>query len=198
MMMKKIKLIKYLPIIYACVLPGLGHIAIKQVKIGVMILIATLVLCVIPYIGFILIAGIYIWSIYDICKRIVPEVHERKNIVLNVFLLGFISLIVITAFFIASLIFVLDSSRGKASLKYVQREMSEIVNEVKEFERINKKLPNNIEELVESSPLKKKYATDYWGNKYKFSIEDREILVISPGKDKSINTEDDIIVRRGI
>ena len=189
---------RYLTLIYGCLIPGSGHLLIGENKRACLIFVGCVICMVIPYLGWIIGLLIYGWSIADIARKSFSEKKERVKAISNAFLVIVAVAILVVGVMSYGIIHLLRASKEKAGGKYVKNQMVEIVSETINFEKINKKLPETLDELIGVSPLMKKYKSDYWGNKYQYTIVNREISIISPGKDKTIDTEDDIVIRKRI
>lgn len=189
---------KHLPLIYACIFPGLGHLSIKESKKGSLILLGCLICLIIPYLGWILGLLIYGWSIADISNRSILDRNERRKTSLIIVIVIVILFGIIFGLFSYLAVHFLSASKNRNAQIYVEKQINEIISETIGFEKLNNRFPRNLVDMIGNSPLKKKYLKDYWGNEYHYEIVSRDISVTSPGKDKIINTDDDIMVRRKI
>ncbi len=70
--------------------------------------------------------------------------------------------------------------------------VNNLINALDQYYNDNEKYPDNLEELVPYYLRTKNDLIDSWGNKYKLANIDEEWFIISAGKDKKFDTNDDI------
>ena len=76
-------------------------------------------------------------------------------------------------------------------------EMVEITESISSYKNVHGTYPMNMEKLIGNRPLRNSWSKDDWGVKYKYSIKEdnSSFALISAGKDKRFDTEDDIVIR---
>ncbi|CAL2088679.1 hypothetical protein [Tenacibaculum sp. 190524A05c] len=78
----------------------------------------------------------------------------------------------------------------------VTSKNSERVKKIKELLEKEKKVfgtyPEKLQSIKRGDPLRKNLLIDDWGTTFKYSIVEDSYLLISAGKDKKFETEDDI------
>lgn len=73
------------------------------------------------------------------------------------------------------------------------KEMTKIEETIIDYQLNYGRYPNSLEELISIRPIREGWKRDYWNEEYFYSANDSEFVLISPGKDRKLNTEDDII-----
>ena len=90
-----------------------------------------------------------------------------------------------------SLFFIFGSNNNELT-KQKMKEISIILE--KEKKQLGK-YPEKLETIVRNNPLRKQIILDYWSSNfiYKLSKDSLNYSIISLGKDKKLNTSDDIV-----
>jgi TM2 domain-containing membrane protein YozV len=181
-------IIKGTAILLSIAFPGLGHIYLGQYKKGFVFYLLAFLIVVYPV--------IWILALIDIVidKGVLANEAEnpfskRKN-VLAVALLGapvsfaflmFLSLQVYSFF-----------NNCVLAERRTLKEMTEMETSIVEYEQHYGRYPVSIDELVSIKPVREGWKRDYWNSSYYFSSTDSGYVIISPGKDRKLHTEDDL------
>ncbi len=178
-----------LPLILSIIVPGLGQLYYGKNIRGIIMLLLGLT----P-----LYPAALIWSVIDIIrlnkKGIAPH-YQKKDVVWAVIILVFI----IPVFF---LILILGgfSVASWYTDNYVKPEQTleegnKIVSALQKYKENEGKYPDNIQVVIGDRPVRKGWIKDAWEQNYIYELTEdgKNFNLTSKGKDKVLNTEDDII-----
>lgn len=187
-----------LPFILTFLIPGLGHLYLKDYKKGLIILFVTLVGgFFIPIIPYAYIHGVcLIWALVDIyltLEKIEGRPKIIRSLIFSLVLVWVILPSIIYLFFISLNIgkeYVKSEYFNLPNTKY---EMKEISLELDRYFGHYKKYPSDFKSFVRSKPIWSSWENDGWENNYRYSQKDSiHYLLISSGKDCKFDTDDDI------
>jgi TM2 domain-containing membrane protein YozV len=187
-----------LPFILSSLIPGSGQFYLKRYLLGIAFLLIPFVLVFllpdIPlYYSYLIMIVI---SVTDVYLRI-EKVASRKKALTNLSFGILIAVVVIPSVFY---LFYMSMYRGGEyvtkeylNVEHTEDEMIEISTALKKYEVRNKKYPEDFYEFVYSKPIWQQWATDSWGNKYRYNLTQKGFALTSSGVDGKFNTEDDIV-----
>ena len=74
-------------------------------------------------------------------------------------------------------------------------EMEEIVRALDSYKNSFGSYPENLSSIIDGIPLRNRWLKDYWGQAYAYNPYDegKRFEVRSAGRDKTMNTEDDLV-----
>lgn len=187
------------PFICSALIPGLGQLLLKDFFKGLLMLLIPILFGV--FIDQISIVYPYcvsvIWSVTDIYLK-TEKKEGRAKAIKNLIFSIVVIIVVIPAIFYLFIIstksggeMVVDNFFNEGRTK---EEMTEITNQLGKYYSYYKKYPADIDEFINSKPIWNNWKTDAWGNRYKYRTSDStKFILISAGKDKQFDTQDDII-----
>lgn len=78
------------------------------------------------------------------------------------------------------------------------KEGGEIVDALNKYYVEKGKYPENLNEVITNNPMRKTWIKDSWDNAYKYSVVEggKNFVLMSSGKDKKFETEDDLIFKK--
>lgn len=185
-----------LPFALSAFIPGLGQLYIAKYWKGTLLFIAPILSFFLFPVGFIYTyyVGIII-SLVDL--YITFEKVEDKRKVINNLIFGIVTVvIIIPAIFY---LFTLSVYKGGLYVKneflsenFTKSEMEEIIKALNRYQTDTDTFPSDFASFVSSKPIWDSWYTDHWGNSYKYVKEGEYVKLISAGKDRTFDTDDDI------
>ena len=75
-------------------------------------------------------------------------------------------------------------------------EVNDIVKALNKYKKETGHYPEDLQTLISGSPIRSRWASDAWGQSYHYEISDNKKIfkLISRGKDKTLGTNDDIVI----
>ena len=73
----------------------------------------------------------------------------------------------------------------------------EIVAALNNYYKVYNFYPDKLEKIINTNPMRQAWYRDYWNNNYYYKTENgsTHFVLISAGKDRKLNTEDDMIFK---
>jgi hypothetical protein len=107
-------------------------------------------------------------------------------------LISFISAVVVAAI----VVFTVFLTRNYFKERSTKKEMVQIQEELELFRKTKNSYPKSLYELIGVNPLKRDFDKDQWNIPYQYSTTNQgaNYLLKSSGPDKSMNTDDDIVI----
>ncbi|WP_188467319.1 type II secretion system protein GspG [Marivirga lumbricoides] len=187
-----------LPFILSSLIPGTGQFYLKRYLLGIAFFLLPFALVFLlpdiplyyPYLIMIVI------SVTDVYLRM-EKIASRKKALTNLSFSVLIAVVVIPSVFY---LFYMSMYRGGEyvtteylNVEHTENEMIEISFALNKYKVRNKKYPQDFNEFVHSKPIWESWATDSWGNKYRYNLTQEGFVLTSSGVDGKFNTEDDIV-----
>ena len=186
------------PFIFSILIPGAGQLYLKDYKKGILILLILIIaVLIIPIIIFPYVYVIcMIWSVTDIYMKL-EKIEGRGKAIRNLIFSIIIMVILIPA--VIYLLFISISIGGRyienelLNLNRTENEMKKISIALENYYDYYKKYPTDYEAFVRTKPIWSDWATDCWGNRFRyFQNDSNDFKLISKGKDGKFDTEDDL------
>jgi len=76
-------------------------------------------------------------------------------------------------------------------------ECEAIVSSLNDYYSNTGKYPDHLNEIILNNPLRRGWANDQWNNPYHYTVKNggKDFVLVSAGKDKSFNTDDDLVFK---
>ncbi len=186
------------PFILTIILPGTGHIFLKQYLKGFLILAGIILSSLlIPKFAIYIVGILLIISVADI-YLILEKAEGRSAAIRNLT----VSIIIVLVIFpvLVYLLFTSFKLGGDALTSNVlnpqntEKEMQEISIALEKYHNFYNSYPENYIEFVDQKPIRSHWSTDGWNNAYRYSKDSITYTLVSAGKDGVFDTEDDLIV----
>lgn len=178
-------------IVLSILLPGLGQLYYgKNIRAILMVLLGLTPLYPL----------VLIWTVIDIIilnKNGATPKYSKKDAAWAIVIL----LVIIPAFVIiavSGLFAVGDWYSEKFVIpEQTTYEGANIVSAIQVYKESYGKYPSGISELINGRPLRSGWGEDGWGEPYYFEVLENgsDFRLISKGRDRTINTDDDIVLR---
>ena len=179
-----------LPIVLSILFPGLGQIYYGRTDSGLTMILLSLIPILHPF--------VLIYSVFDVIrlkrKGYIPK-YTGEQATKGV-------LIIFGIFILAGSILAFGSIRLFAwySDDYIKPQLTnnkgmKIVKSIKSYHNGYKQYPESIESLIGDNPIRKGWRSDAWGEPYIYELyeDNQSFKFVSKGKDRKLNTQDDII-----
>ncbi len=180
-----------LGIILSIIFPGLGQFYYGKNGRAIMMLLLGLT----PFYPVAL-----VWSIIDIIrlnkKGEAPKFEKKEAIWGVIFLLVIIPVCFLILFFGSFTLFNWYSEAYNKP-RIVMEEGNDIVKALNKYKKEKGHYPEDLQTLISGSPIRSRWASDAWGQSYHYEVSSDKIIfkLLSMGKDKTLGTEDDIIIK---
>ncbi len=140
------------------------------------------------------------WSIIDIIrlnKKGEAPKFEKKEAIWGVIFLFVIIPVCFLILFYGSFVLLNWYSEAYNKPRIVMEEGNDIVNALNKYKKEKGHYPGDLQPLISRSPIRSRWASDAWGQSYHYEVSgDKTIFkLLSTGKDKTLGTEDDIIIK---
>ena len=175
-------------LILSCFLPGVGHLYLGELKKGLAVIAGIVLFSFVPFLGFLGCFGVYAWSVRDVVRI----TQTDKASAIRIILIAVISYIALIAIVTASFINLLSMRLDLSGDENTQKRMDKLAEYTADYYEFRKEFPQNIDDVVGQSPIKREYSSDVWGNEFLLSESNNAICIQSKGKDSQLNTSDDI------
>jgi len=175
-------------LLLACVLPGLGHIYIREYRKALLIFLGFFLFALIPYIGLFVAIGTYGWSISDILKYKQAGSTLNKKMIFGFFLVIALFFIMLAVFLNHFMVKMVEEKKKLQTLE----KMNSIIELMTKYREEKGIYAERIEDLVGGSPIRKSLLRDAWGRGLILHREGKLYRLHSTGKDGVFNTEDDL------
>lgn len=180
--------------------PGVGQIYFRRLKRGLLFALLGLFL---PFIMFI-VSCIDLYFLNKKLQQHAPEGSSEEGFQLPEWdipwektfqVAGIIVLVLIfvySVYFISFFLFMAHFRQNK--IQTTIQEMQTIKQSLEDELKKEGTYPDSLESLVKGRPLRRLWLKDAWGMPYRYVKRDSAFELISSGKDKKFNTEDDLSV----
>lgn len=181
--------------------PGVGQIYFRKLKKGLLFALLGLFL---PFIMFI----VSCIDLYFLNKQLIQRIPseeasaegfhlpewdipwEKTFQVVSIIVL--VLIFVYSVYFISFFLFMAHFRQNK--IQTTIQEMQIIKQSLEDELKKEGTCPDSLESLVKGRPLRRLWLKDAWGMPYRYVKRDSAFELISSGKDKKFNTEDDLSV----
>ncbi|MBD3272358.1 MAG: hypothetical protein GF384_07465 [Elusimicrobia bacterium] len=171
--------------------PGLGQMYFRKVKRGIFFAVMAL------FIPFIMIIAACI-DLYLLNKRYVatdedtwPDFDVNWKKPLKIILVALFMVILGYSLYFLSFYLWIARMRQSAAERTLQ-EMQTVKAALSDFYKDQGYFPQSLSELAGRRPLRNLWASDGWGQSYRYRVHNGGYELVSAGKDGAFDTEDDL------
>jgi len=184
--------------IISMILPGAGHLILKDYKKGIiLLLIQTIGFFVFPIISYYYFyVPCMIVSVVDLYLKLQKMNGKAKTIralifgiIILVILIPALIMVLITTFKVGGQ-YITDNYFNEGRTK---KEMNEISIAIDRFYDKHQRYPADYNKFISTKPIWNAWKSDSWDNRYRYTQKDSVDYVLqSSGKDKKFDTNDDL------
>jgi TM2 domain-containing membrane protein YozV len=139
-----------------------------------------------------------VWSIIDIVrlnKKGEAPKFEKKEAIWGIIVLLVIIPICFLILFFGSFTLFNWYSEAYNKPRITMEEGNDIVRALNKYKKEKEHYPEDLQTIISGSPIRARWSSDAWGQSYHYEVstDKKTFKLISKGKDKTLETEDDII-----